>query len=74
MKFFAFALFATAVSAQCCDPMHNGYEMAAANVAVCTAHGGIPISEPIADQTGHTFNILKQCAFPYDPRITVERK
>lgn len=70
---FALALVIAAAETFCCDARHFMYEQAAHNVEVCTAHGGIPITEPVMDDSNHAFNILKQCAFPCDQRLTVEK-
>lgn len=73
MKFVLFALLATGAADTCCDAKHNGYALAAENAQVCLAKGGIPITTPVLDDGGHTFNLLTQCAFPCDQRLTVER-
>lgn len=64
---------AVAATQFCCDPKHEGYATSAESVSICAAHGGVPISEPVLDDGQHTFQILKQCAFPCDQRISVEK-
>lgn len=71
-SYLAFALL-IAVSTGCCDAKHDGYTIAAEGTKLCVAKGGIPITEPIIDEGQHTFNIMKQCAFPCDQRLTVEK-
>lgn len=73
IRLFLFACVLASIGAACCDPKHDGYEAAAENAKVCLAKGGIPITEPHVDDGGHTFQILKQCAFPCDQRLTVEK-
>lgn len=74
MKFFLLAtVFATGMET-CCDSKHEGLALAAENTKICMAKGGIPITEPVGEEFGsHTFNILKQCAFPCDQRLAVEK-
>jgi hypothetical protein len=72
MLWFLIVLLAT-VGMSCCDPKHDGYAQAQGNIEVCKLRFGVPITEPVVDQGGHVFNILTQCAFPYDPKIQGER-
>lgn len=73
MKVALFALLIATTAETCCDPKHGGYESAAENSKICIAKGGIPITEPVVDEGNHTFQILRQCAFPCDQRLAVEK-
>ena len=62
------------MGASCCDQgRHDALEQMEQQVGMCAARGGIPIYEMAYDNGGHSFKILKQCAFPCDQRIAVEK-
>lgn len=73
MKCILFSLLMATAAETCCDSKHDGYVLAAENAKICLAKGGIPITEPVLDEGNHTFNILRQCAFPCDQRLAVEK-
>lgn len=71
--FIILALLAVACGAKCCDDRHDGFVKAEANTKICADRGGVPVTEPIQDAGMHTFNILKQCAFPGNQQLAVEK-
>lgn len=75
MQIFALAFLVATVSAiECCDVVrHEAFAQQAELTKLCTARGGIPITDLVVDEGTHAFQILRQCAFPCDQRLTVER-
>lgn len=66
MKLFLLALAVTAVT-ECCDQQHPAYVLAAENVELCKAKGGIASIAVHTDDGGHVFTVLTGCALPCGP-------
>lgn len=66
-------LVATVAGTQCCDARHETFVANEEAATLCRARGGVAIVDIVRDDGNHSFSVLRQCAFPYDPKVLGER-